>query len=97
MSKPFYDILIHPLYTEKASFSRSTQNKYTFLVRLDANKVEIRRAVEERFQVTVTDVNTVIVRGKVKRVGRNFGKRPNRKKAIVTIAAGQSIELFETN
>lgn len=97
MSKPYYEILIHPLYTEKASHLRSTQNQYSFLVRLDSNKVEIRRAVEERFQVTVTDVHTVIVRGKVKRVGRNFGKRPNHKKAIVTVADGQSIELFETN
>ena len=62
---------------------------------MDANKIEIRHAVEKLFNVNVVDVHTQIVRGKEKRVGRFVGKRSNWKKAIVTLAAGQNIEFFE--
>ena len=66
-----------------------------FEVAKDANKVEIRHAVEKLWNVDVVDVRTAIVRGKEKRMGRFVGKRSNWKKAIVTIAAGQNIEFFE--
>ena len=88
------DILIRPLITEKAT-ALMADNKYTFVVPLKANKVEIRQAVEQIFKVKVLDVNTIRVMGKVKRMGKNQGKRPDYKKAIVKLAPGQSIEFFE--
>ena len=93
MSNP-RDILIRPLITEKAT-SMMQENKYTFIVPLRANKIEIRQAVEQIFKVKVLDVNTIRVMGKVKRMGRTQGKRPDYKKAIVKLAPGQSIEFFE--
>jgi large subunit ribosomal protein L23 len=71
------------------------ENKYTFVVPLTANKVEIRQAVEQIFKVKVEQISTVRVLGKVKRMGKNQGKRPDYKKAIVKLAAGQRIEFFE--
>lgn len=88
------DILIRPLITEKAT-ALMADNKYTFVVPLKANKVEIRQAVEQIFKVKVLDVNTIRVMGKMKRMGKNQGKRPDYKKAIVKLAPGQSIEFFE--
>jgi large subunit ribosomal protein L23 len=88
------DILIRPLITEKST-ALMQDNKYTFVVPLKANKVEIRQAVEQLFKVKVLDVNTIRVLGKVKRMGRNQGKRPDYKKAIVKLAPGQRIEFFE--
>lgn len=88
------DILIRPLITEKST-ALMQDNKYTFVVPLKANKVEIRQAVEQLFKVKVLDVNTIRVLGKVKRMGKNSGKRPDYKKAIVKLAPGQHIEFFE--
>ncbi len=88
------DILIRPLITEKAT-ALMADNKYTFVVPLKANKIEIRQAVEQVFKVKVLDVNTIRVMGKMKRMGKNQGKRPDYKKAIVKLAPGQSIEFFE--
>ena len=88
------DVLIRPLITEKTS-NAMQDSKYTFIVPLNANKVEIRQAVESIFKVKVLDVNTTRVLGKFKRMGRTQGKRPDYKKAIVRIAAGQRIEFFE--
>lgn len=88
------DILIRPLITEKAT-ALMADNKYTFVVPLKANKIEIRQAVEQIFKVKVLDVNTIRVMGKMKRMGKNEGKRPDYKKAIVKLAPGQSIEFFE--
>ncbi|MDT8902685.1 50S ribosomal protein L23 [Anaeroselena agilis] len=88
------DILIRPLITEKAT-ALMQDNKYTFIVPLKANKVEIRQAVEQIFKVKVLDVNTIRVMGKMKRMGKTQGKRPDYKKAIVKLAPGQSIEFFE--
>jgi large subunit ribosomal protein L23 len=88
------DILIRPLITEKAT-ALMADNKYTFIVPLKANKVEIRQAVEQVFKVKVLDVNTIRVMGKMKRMGRTQGRRPDYKKAIVKLAPGQSIEFFE--
>jgi large subunit ribosomal protein L23 len=96
MSKSPYEIILHPMMTEKSSMMRVTQNKVAFIVRLNANKIEIRHAIEKIFKVRVADVHTQILRGKVKRVGRTQGKRPNRKKAIVTLHEGERIEFFET-
>ena len=95
MSKVARDIVRRPLITERTSQLQEEANRYVFEVRGDANKIEIRRAVEEIFEVTVTKVNTVSVRGKVKRMGRFQGRRASWKKAIVSVAQGQSIEFFE--
>lgn len=92
--KTAYDIIIKPIVTE-ASMIAMEENKYTFKVRKDANKTEIKKAVTEVFDVDVVKVNTVNVKGKVKRLGRNEGKRPDWKKAIVKLAPGSKIELFE--
>ena len=88
------DVLIRPLITEKTSMMMQ-ENKYAFQVALNANKVEIRQAVEQIFEVKVLSVNTVRVLGKVKRMGRTQGKRSDYKKAIVKLAEGQTIEFFE--
>ena len=88
------DILRKPLITEKSN-DLLAQNKYTFLVDLDANKIEIRQAVESLFKVKVEKVNTMRVKGKIKRVRRIPGRTPDRKKAIVTLKEGDRIEIFE--
>jgi large subunit ribosomal protein L23 len=81
--------------TEKGSRLRETGNKYVFSVIADANRIEIKRAVQEIFHVKVKSVKTMVVHGKVKRMGVFQGKRPDWKKAIVTLEEGQSIDLFE--
>lgn len=88
------DVLIRPVITEKST-SLMQENKYTFIVPLTANKIEIRQAVEEIFKVKVLSVNTVRVMGKTKRMGRTQGKRPDFKKAVVKLAPGSQIEFFE--
>ena len=88
------DVLIRPLITEKTSMMMQ-ENKYAFQVALNANKVEIRQAVEQIFDVKVLSVNTVRVLGKIKRMGRTQGKRSDYKKAIVKLAEGQTIEFFD--
>lgn len=88
------DVLIRPLVTEKTN-AMMQDNKYTFVVPLRVNKVEIRQAVEHIFKVKVLAVNTVRVMGKTKRMGKTQGKRPDYKKAIVKLAPGQTIEFFE--
>lgn len=88
------DVLIKPVVTEKTT-ALMQENKYTFLVPLKANKVEIRQAVEKLFKVKVEEVNTLRVEGKVKRMGKHVGKRPDYKKAIVKLAPGERIEFFE--
>ena len=88
------DILIRPLITERTT-ALMEAGKYVFMVNPKANKVEIAKAVAEIFKVKVESVNTVNVMGKVKRMGRNLGKRSDYKKAIVKLAAGETIEFFE--
>jgi large subunit ribosomal protein L23 len=88
-------IILRPLVTEKGSRLREIGNKYLFSVAPDANTIEIKRAVEEIFKVKVRDVRTMNVHGKVKRMGRFEGKRPDWKKAVVTLEEGQAIDLFE--
>ncbi|MCK9172092.1 50S ribosomal protein L23 [Desulfuromonas thiophila] len=92
--KPLHQIIKKPLVTEKTAMQKEGGNVVAFEVARDANKIEIKQAVEKAFDVKVEEVNTLIVAGKVKRVGRQFGKRPNRKKAYVTLAEGSSIDFF---
>jgi large subunit ribosomal protein L23 len=80
--------------TEKAAAAKE-DNKVVFEVALRANKVQIKSAVEEMFDVDVIEVNTLVQRGKVKRMGRGTAKRPNWKKAIVTLAEGDDIQFFD--
>lgn len=88
-------IILAPVVTEKTSRMREAKNEISFKVARDANKIEIRNAVEEIFNVVVTDVRTLSVTGKLKRLGRFEGKRASWKKAIVTLKEGQTIEFFE--
>ena len=101
-------IIKRPLLTEKSARLRSTGGgatepaegetyalKVVFEVARDANKIDIRRAIETLFKVTVIDVRTLVVRGKEKRVGRFAGQRPSWKKAFVTLKPGDNIEFFE--
>ena len=97
MSDP-RDVIIRPVVSEK-SYALLDQGVYTFIVAPDANKVEIRHAVEAIFGVNVVRVNTLNRRGKRKRNRRQqtFGKRSDTKRALVTLASGQSIPIFEGN
>ena len=83
------------LITEKGTVLREKQNQYHFEVANMANKIDIKRAVETIFSVKVTNVRTMLVRGKAKRMGRFVGHRPNWKKAVVTLQPDQKIELFD--
>ncbi len=90
------DVIKRPLIlTEKGSRLRDEQNQYLFEVDLRANKHDVKRAVEELFSVSVLDVNTLIVRGKPKRIGRRRLKTRNWKKAMVTLGADDSIDFYE--
>ena len=91
--KPIHQIIRKPLVTEKSNLMKETGNVVAFEVAMGSNKVEIKQAVERAFKVKVQDVRTMVVAGKVKRVGRNFGKRSNVKKAYVTLAEG-TIDFF---
>ncbi|MBL7033360.1 MAG: 50S ribosomal protein L23 [Candidatus Delongbacteria bacterium] len=88
-------ILIKPLLTEKMVGYKETENKYAFVVERSANKIEIKRAVEERFKVRVSAVNTMNYSGKLKRQGRFEGRRAAWKKAIVSLQKGDEIEIVE--
>jgi large subunit ribosomal protein L23 len=88
------DIIIAPIITEKSYKLAQEQNKYTFKVHPDANKIEIKNAVEKLFKVKVTSVNTINVKPKRKRLGKFEGKTSSWKKAIVTLKEGDKIELF---
>lgn len=90
-----HDILVRPLVTEKSSHLMGAQNTYVFEVGLAANKLQIKRAVESLFGVQVADVRTLVVRGKIKRFGRYYGKRSNWKKAYVRLADGDVLSFYE--
>lgn len=95
MAKVAQDVVIRPLMTEKATILKDGTNQVVFRVSADANKVQVRRAVEELFSVKVTEVKTMVVGGKWKRHGGvKYGKRPNWKKAIVRLAPGSNIDLL---
>jgi len=89
-------IIKYPLLTEKSSAQQAKNNEFTFVVDLNARKDQIRAEVEAlKKGVEVESVRTMVIRGKVKRMGRFQGKRSNFKKAIVRLKAGQTLELFE--
>ena len=87
------DVIIAPVISEK-SYGLLDEGKYTFIVAPEANKVQIRQAVEAVFRVTVTNVNTLNRPGKRRRTRRGWGKRPDTKRAIVTLAEGDRIDIF---
>jgi large subunit ribosomal protein L23 len=89
------DVIIRPVVSEK-SYAGLEANVYTFLVDTRANKTEIKEAVQSIWNVRVTNVNTIKRKGKLKRRRFTIGKRPDQKRAIVTLAQGESIEIFET-
>ena len=93
--KDVRSIVKRALITEKGTVLRELRNQYFFEVARDANKIEIKRAVESIFNVKVDSVRTIRVHGKPKRQGRYAGHRPDWKKALVTLAKGSTIELFE--
>ncbi len=89
------EVVIRPVVTERTTELGEEQNAYTFMVSKDANKIEIRHAIERLFSVKVASVNTLNYRGKWRRVGRSLGRRPSYKKAIVTLAQGERIDVYE--
>ena len=89
------DVILAPVVSEK-SYALLDQNAYTFVVHKDANKTEIRQAVEAIWDVKVTNVNTINRRGKEKRFRFTKGRRPDTKRAIVKLAEGNKIEIFES-
>jgi len=91
--KPLHQILKRPLITEKSNLQREAGQTIAFEVARDANKIEIKQAVEKAFKVKVKDVRTLVTAGKAKRVGRTVGKRSTVKKAYVTLAEG-TIDFF---
>ena len=93
--KSVRDVILRPIVSEK-SYSGLENNSYTFLVDPRSNKTEIKEAVQAIWNVRVTSVNTLRRRGKVKRNRYTLGKRPDEKRAVVTLAEGDSIEIFET-
>ncbi|PID39614.1 MAG: 50S ribosomal protein L23 [Proteobacteria bacterium] len=94
MSKHPAEVIKRPLLTEKGTTMGEEDNKVLFEVAIDANKIDIRAAVEKLYEVTVLSVHTQVVRGKTKRVGRNTGKRRNWKRAIVKLDEESSIDFF---
>ena len=90
-------IIRKPMITEKGTRLQETLNQYTFEVDPSSNKIEIKAAVEARFSVSVIKVRTSKIPGKLKRLGRFTGRRPDRKKAIVSLAEGNSIDYIESS
>ncbi|MBE3000372.1 50S ribosomal protein L23 [Nocardiopsis sp. HNM0947] len=87
------DIIVEPVISEK-SYGLMDENKYTFIVRPDANKTQIKIAIEKIFDVKVSNVNTINRKGKRKRTRFGYGKRPDTKRAIVSLAEGDRIDIF---
>jgi len=94
--KTIYEILGRPVVTEKTTTQREDENKIVFRVAKQANKIQIRQAIERLFDVKVLRVNTLVMPSKPKRLGRHLGRRSGYKKAIVTLAEGHSIEFYAT-
>jgi large subunit ribosomal protein L23 len=93
--KEYYDIIIEPIITEKSNIQKEEAQQVTFKVSVNATKIQIRQAVEKIFGKKVVDVHTIKMKGKVKRLGRFMGKRPDWKKAIVKLKPGERIDFFE--
>jgi len=92
--KPLHEIIRKPLITEKANLLKDVAQVVAFEVARNANKIEIKQAIEKAFDVKVKSVNTIQQRGKVKRLGHNIGQRSNWKKAYVTLEEGHNIDLY---
>lgn len=90
-----YKIIKQPVITERATFLREQDNKYVFIVEKKATKSQIKNALKELFNVEAEKINTMTVKGKLKRLGRYEGYRPDTKKAIVKLKQGQEIKLIE--
>ena len=95
MNLTVQDVVKRPLITEKAERNREASRQFAFEVHREATKIQVKQAVEKLFNVHVLAVRTAVARGKVKRVGRHIGQRPNWKKAFVTLKEGETISLFE--
>ena len=96
MKRPAHQIILAPLITEKSTELKDEESQLCFRVARDANKIEIKKAIESLFSVKVQSVRTAQIHGKVKRVGRNVGRRPDWKKAYVRLRPGEKmIEYFE--
>ncbi len=93
--KIIYDIIKRPLFTEKGMDMKERENKILLEVSRDANKHEIKKAMEELFKVKVEKVAIINVKGKMKRFGRSVGRTSNRKKAIITLKKGQKLDFIE--
>ena len=93
--RDLYSVIKRPLFTEKGSGMKESQNKILVEVAMDANKIEIKKAVEEIFKVKVEKVHTVIEPGKEKRWGRSVGRSPERKKAVITLKKGEKLDFIE--
>lgn len=94
MAAGLNQVIVKPYQTEASLGLSEKNNQYTFVVRLHANKIEIRKAVEAMFKVNVLKVNTIVVKGKTRRMRGRVGKEATYKKAIVTIKKGEKIELI---
>jgi large subunit ribosomal protein L23 len=90
-----HTVIKKPLFTEKGAKLKEAENKVLVEVAKDANKIEIRKAVEEIFNVKVESVATITTNGKWKKQGKSVGKRPDRKKAIITLKKGEKLEFIE--
>jgi large subunit ribosomal protein L23 len=93
--KNIYAVIKKPLFTEKGSSLKESQNKVLVEVSRDANKIDIKKSIEEIFKVKVDKVSTISVSGKWKRYGRSVGKRPDRKKAVITLKKGEKLDFIE--
>jgi large subunit ribosomal protein L23 len=90
-----HEVIVRPVVTEKSTDLLDRYGQYTFVVARDSNKLEIAKAVETLFNVSVKNVRTMQYRGKERRVGKHVGRRASWKKAVVTLREGDSIEIFE--
>ena len=93
--KNLYEVVRRPIITEKSNIQKDEVNQVTLEVARNTNKIEIKNAVQKLFNVKVLDVRTMNLKGKKKRVGKNMGKKPDWKKAVVTLIPGEKIEFFD--
>lgn len=93
--KNVFDVIKRPLFTEKGSALKEAENKVILEVAKDANKIEIKKAVEELFKVKVEKVSTIKAHGKMKRYGKYTGKTSDRKKALITLKEGEKLDFIE--
>lgn len=93
--KSVYDVIKRPLFTEKGSFLKESQGKLLVEVDVDASKPEIKKAIEEIFKVKVDNIHTVKLPGKIRTYGRFQGRRPDRKKAVITLKKGETLDFVE--